>query len=266
MSLLEKFYDVRFGSERLDASEFTGKIEIIETNGKKIDEVSDDVVKKILDIAARNGYKKLLLSVDSFVGKGETRSFAINTLINSFNDFDAENRYVYAFDWNVDRSIAGDFLRSENIVPMGYSYDTGSLYLEDTDFVDDFEKYVKQFEQGKTYREIILDFMYKKGLDSPDVYNASGISRFTFSKMLNPKQDYNPSLDKLCSVAIGMRLTLDETQYLLNSAHLHLGKTTKRDQVIRYCIEKKIYDIDRVNDCLNCLGLPCLMDISASQK
>lgn len=64
----------------------------------------------------------------------------------------------------------------------------------------------------------------------------------------------SPSRDKLLAIAIGMSLTVDETQTMLKIAELPmLYPRKRRDMIILFAIQNG-YDIFEINDCLDDLG------------
>ena len=50
--------------------------------------------------------------------------------------------------------------------------------------------------------------------------------------------------------AVGLRLSEDETIDLLKSAGYAFSDGSKRDWIVRYCLEHKIYNINQVNTLL----------------
>lgn len=101
----------------------------------------------------------------------------------------------------------------------------------------------------KTWSERVLDYMIEKDLNSPDVYKKVYISKQTFSKVISLK-DYHPGKETAIQVCFGLKLNLDESLELLESAGYTLSKSIISDLIIRYYLDNKIYDIEKVNDTL----------------
>lgn len=91
--------------------------------------------------------------------------------------------------------------------------------------------------------------MIEKDLNSPDVYKKVYISKQTFSKAISLK-DYHPGKETAIQVCFGLKLNLNESLELLESAGYTLSKSIISDLIIRYYLDNKIYDIEKVNDTL----------------
>lgn len=91
-----------------------------------------------------------------------------------------------------------------------------------------------------------------------EAYKRSGVSKSTFSKIMNYRKTYKPSRTTVAAFTIGLKLNLEEAQALYQSAGFYLGETDKFDVVIRCFIQEKGCDIFDVNCCLSQLGLPLL--------
>ena len=96
----------------------------------------------------------------------------------------------------------------------------------------------------------------KKGLKNSQVYAAANISKQYFSKLLNGK--VNPSKEKVLSLAVGLRLNLDETIDLLKLAGYAFSPISQTDLVVKYFIENKKYNVIEIDIYLFDLGLDTL--------
>ena len=70
-----------------------------------------------------------------------------------------------------------------------------------------------------------------------------------FSK-IQCNRDYNPKKKTVLAFAVGLHLSEDETIDLLKSAGYAFSDGSKRDWIVRYCLEHKIYNINQVNTLL----------------
>ena len=75
---------------------------------------------------------------------------------------------------------------------------------------------------------------------------------------VQPKFKYIPKKKTIVALAIALRLNLDDTRDLLNSAGLALTNNSKADLIVRFCLENGIYDIFEVNALLFKFGQPTL--------
>lgn len=98
-------------------------------------------------------------------------------------------------------------------------------------------------------RHLILS----KDLDEVEVYKKADIDRKLFSK-LRTKPDYHPNKNTLIKLCLSMNLNSEETDDVLKAAGYSLSSSLKSDLIIKYCFQKKIYDIITVNQILDHFG------------
>lgn len=110
------------------------------------------------------------------------------------------------------------------------------------------EEYMKSMDKPFAYK--LFDWIDERGMTDVECYKKANIDKKTFSKIkCNPKT-YKPSKQTAVAFAIALRLNLDETQDLLASAGLTLSRSFTFDKIIRYFIQKEIYDIFAINEAL----------------
>ncbi len=110
------------------------------------------------------------------------------------------------------------------------------------------EEYMKQMDKPFAYK--LFDYIDARGMTDVECYKKANVDKKTFSKIkCNPKT-YKPSKQTAVAFAIALRLDLDETQDLLASAGMTLSRSFTFDKIIRYFIQKEIYDIFEINQAL----------------
>ena len=109
----------------------------------------------------------------------------------------------------------------------------------------------------KSFMELVYEFADRKGITDPELQKRSLIDRKAYSK-LKCGTSKNPSKSTALALAIGLELNLDDTKDLLSRAGLALSPCSKQDLIVRYFIEKEIYEIDTINCTLFEYGEPPL--------
>ncbi|SEL76857.1 O-acetyl-ADP-ribose deacetylase (regulator of RNase III), contains Macro domain [Butyrivibrio sp. ob235] len=107
-------------------------------------------------------------------------------------------------------------------------------------YTDSFEKHLQQL-------------INKKGLKNSEIYAVANISKQYFSKLL--KGQVKPSKEKVLSLAVGLRLNLDETVDFLRLAGYALSPISQTDVVVKYFIIHEDYNVMKIDITLFDYGL-----------
>ena len=104
-------------------------------------------------------------------------------------------------------------------------------------------------KMDKGFAETLFEFIDQKGLTDVECYKRSNVDKKTFSK-IKCNKDYRPSKVTAVSFAIGLKLSLEETNRLLKTVGLSLSGSNKFDIIIEYFITsgkyENIYDVNEV--------------------
>ena len=110
------------------------------------------------------------------------------------------------------------------------------------------EEISKYLEQNRTdeFKDMLFSIIDKKQYKDSDVYKRAGIDRKTFSKIRCGKH-YIPRKNNIIKLCLSLSLDIDETNELLKSAGYRLSTNDDSDLIIRYFIQKNIFDLDLIN-------------------
>ena len=100
---------------------------------------------------------------------------------------------------------------------------------------------------GETFQERLFRYIDKSGLSDVEVYKRANLSKQTFSKI--KQTGHIPKKKTIFALALSMKLSIDETKDLLESAGQAFSPSDKIDLVIQYCMYHDIYsifDVERI--------------------
>ncbi len=112
----------------------------------------------------------------------------------------------------------------------------------------------EDFSVAETFTQLLIRFMQEKHMEPPEVYNNACLDRKLFSKILS-NMEYQPKKYTAVRLALGLKLSPEETDKLLNAAGFVLSHSKLTDLVISYCISANKRDVWEVNDLLEDFGL-----------
>lgn len=96
------------------------------------------------------------------------------------------------------------------------------------------------------FNKCLFRMIDEKGLKDSDVYKQAGLTRQMFSK-IRCKKDYTPTKVVILSLAVGMHLSVEETEQLLASGNQLLSRSDTGDLIVRFFMEQGEYDLDLYN-------------------
>lgn len=101
-------------------------------------------------------------------------------------------------------------------------------------------------DMGESFQEMLFRKIREKNCTDIEVYKRAGLDRKLFSK-IRKSPAYHPKKSTAIALALALELSLDETDELLRKAGYSLAPASVSDQIIRYFIEKGVYDLQVVN-------------------
>ncbi|MGM0877832.1 MAG: hypothetical protein ACQEWV_24610 [Bacillota bacterium] len=124
---------------------------------------------------------------------------------------------------------------------------------------NELEDFIKN-NRKPTFNQTLFSFIDKKGTSDSVIYKKAGMDRRHFSK-IRSNPDYRIGKNSVIALAIALELSEKETVKLLSSAGYSLSDSETFDLVIKFCLEKKIYDIHDVNQALVYFSLKPLFGV-----
>jgi len=112
----------------------------------------------------------------------------------------------------------------------------------------ELDQYVKN-EKNQTFTRHLMKELAERGLTLKGLYKLADLHRSIKQKieLSSDSEPYQPEKDTVIKMGMAMQMTFDEMSKLLEAAGLALGTNDKKDIVIKYCIEKKIFDRFKVD-------------------
>lgn len=154
--------------------------------------------------------------------------------------------------------IEQNYVPETGIVP---DYETNSDVIKDAGVVfskkESFTLDQLMNEVGESFHEMLFLRIDMSGMTDVEVYKRANIDRKLFSKIRsNPA--YHPRKQTVLALAIALKLSIDDTVDLLTRAEYALSPGNKGDLIVKYFIERGIYDIMTINFALDEYGQPVL--------
>ena len=118
---------------------------------------------------------------------------------------------------------------------------------------EELEDYINKERINETFSTKLLYYIDRSMLSDADIYKRAGIDRRHFSKIRCDKY-YQPKKATAIALCIALELNLEETGELLAMAGYSLSSSDTGDLVVKFCIERGIYDLIEVNAALDYFG------------
>jgi hypothetical protein len=111
---------------------------------------------------------------------------------------------------------------------------------------------------GLPFSRCLLQFIQKRGLDEVEVYKRAHVDRKLFSK-IRSDANYHPKKTTVIAFALALKLSVEETKELLATAGFTLSRSESFDLIIQFFLERKVYDLFKINDALYDFNQPLLL-------
>ena len=119
-------------------------------------------------------------------------------------------------------------------------------FSEVTDLMSDFLKEKRDYD---TFAFALEKIRKEKGLSPADLYKAAWINKRLYSKIMTTDK-YRPAKNTAIAFGLALKLKPDEFADFLQNAGFALSESSIFDLVIRFCVEREIFDLHDVNSLL----------------
>lgn len=102
--------------------------------------------------------------------------------------------------------------------------------------------------RSKSFNEVLFSFIDQSGYKDSEIYKKVDIDRKLFSK-IRCSNSYIPRRNVIIKLCLALELQKSEFDKLLNSAGYSLSDS-KFDQIISYCLDNNVYNLDQINNYL----------------
>lgn len=111
--------------------------------------------------------------------------------------------------------------------------------------------------RDESFVQMLIRKIREKQINNSECYTKARIDRRLFSKIIS-KPQYKIQKKTVYAFALALELSIDETSEMLLKAGFGLSNSQVFDLIIKFFIEKKIYDIELINAALYHYDQPLL--------
>ena len=113
----------------------------------------------------------------------------------------------------------------------------------------------------ETFQQQLFRLIKERGLTNVEVYTRANLDKRLFAK-IKSNVDYMPKKQTALALCLALHLNMDEAKDLIARAGYTFSPSNKVDLVIRYFIEKEVFDVYTVDVALFDHDLPMLSNYS----
>ncbi len=110
---------------------------------------------------------------------------------------------------------------------------------------------------GENFHTAFERCVKDSGMKPAEIYGRANITKSLYSKIMC-NVNYRPKKETIIAFAFAMKLSLEDTEYLLKKAGHALDDCSQFDIVCKYFLEKRIFDVFAINETLYDYDLPLL--------
>ena len=119
-------------------------------------------------------------------------------------------------------------------------------HLNFKDVSDLASSFIKEKHDFTDFAHSLDEIREEKGLSPAQLYKAAWIDKRLYSKIM-ATSNYKPAKNTAISFGLALKLKPDEFASFLQNAGYALSYSSIFDLVVRFCVEREIYDLHDVN-------------------
>lgn len=111
------------------------------------------------------------------------------------------------------------------------------------------DEFIKQ-NRNKSFRDLLFKYIDDQNKKDAEVYKQALLDRRLFSK-IRSDENYHPNKKTVIALGLALKLDLNQLLTLLKAAGYTLSESSNFDLIIVYCVNHKIFLIDKINEILD---------------
>lgn len=206
--------------------------------------------------------KQLLLDLKLYIKKNKTNDIIVRE-VDTKHDYIMPIKGFVIFDKAYERGASSKEEGYEDSswleqfrkkpIPNVAEYEDVQYSIRPVSEEEELEDYIKKEKNRETFSTKLLQYIDKTRLSDAVIYKKAGIDRRHFSKIRCDRL-YKPRKATAIALCMALQLTIDEAVELLGMAGYSLSSSDTGDLIIKFCIEREIYDLVEVNEALEYFG------------
>ena len=236
--------------------------------------------KNVLQLAVENGVETIAMPLISTGKFGYPKKEALKIATNVITDFSYDNDivvYLLVYDkeaFDISNKLykdIKDYLNDNGIFKSRreeekyYSQNNNQPQKNERPLYEPYYDKdgnliipgLKDLKPEESFNECLRRIIIEKDLLEKDVYNNANLTKQAFNKIYN--EGSIPKRENVLALAIGLKLNIPETNDLLMKAgYSSFKKGDMVDYIVKFFIEKGMYNIGTLNETLYDYGQQCL--------
>jgi hypothetical protein len=115
-----------------------------------------------------------------------------------------------------------------------------------SEVTDTMSGYLKKKRDYKTFAHVLDKLRIEKGLTKSELYKSALVDKRLYSKIVTTP-NYQPAKNTAIAFGLALRLKPEEFNNFLQNAGFALSDSSIFDLVIRFCVEREIFNVNDVN-------------------